>query len=309
LAQAASEYHGMDAGELFDLLLDLREFIALWRKAREGKASSNERAQLGRMVKNLAQDMNILPLRGRLLQHLLPRKPVILPKRSGIPVVVDKLLDVMVEYLNYRYDHEVWEEIRKNAETIKEYMNRNRNRRQLAHGFIFELIARRWLKSARGEHWGNVQRIQILTPPELTCQGIQHGIEVDAFSMMKSNQQLNVAIAEMEIRLTNSATADEIATKAVVLAKYFKRYLRREVNYVEIALIGCRRLPTGEKNDLRRLLRESVRRELTKHNINYSEDDVNVYDVDDMLRSVGNQKNEPDLAKLINYISSNMNSC
>ncbi|MEM1944530.1 MAG: hypothetical protein QXO86_01210 [Nitrososphaerota archaeon] len=227
------EPHTRNAKDLFDLSLDLREFLELWRKTREEDASQDERKLLSGMVKRLAEELNVLPFRGPLPQHLLTRRPKLFPRWTGD--AVDKVLNIMAEYLSYRYDHVVWEDICRNPETVNEYINRNPARREKANGFIFELIARRWLKEVGGEHWRNVQRIQVLTPPRLRsigidlCQiskrGLKHGIEVDAFSALKSNRQLNISIAEIECSLTNSALVLEMVAKAIILAEYFKKYV------------------------------------------------------------------------------------
>lgn len=303
----STEPHALDAKELFDLLLDMREFLELWQKARRGKVDKNEKEQLGRMVGRLAGELNVLPFRGRLLQYMLTRRPTLLPRWTGIPDAVDKVLNIVLEYLTYRYDHVVWEDIRSNPKAISEYINRNPDRREKANGFIFELIARRWLKEARGEHWSNVQRIQILTPPGLKPIGadegrLRHGIEVDAFSVLKSHRQLNIAIAEIERSLTNSALVLEIVTKAIIIAEYFKKHLGKGVNYAEIALVGCRRLTQEEKDDLKRELKRSVAHYLPMNSVGYTEKHINVYDLEDMLKST--ETLETDLANVIRYLGS-----
>jgi len=67
-------------------------------------------------------------------------------------------------------------------------------------------------------------------------------------------------------------------------------------------LVGWRRLTQTEKDDLKGELRWYVVQYLPMNRVSYSEDHVNVYDIEDMLKSTKNLKT--DLANVITYISS-----
>ena len=61
-------------------MLDVREFSNLWLIARKGEASDSERKRLSELVEKLCEELEVLPFRGRLVKHLLVRRPKLLPK-------------------------------------------------------------------------------------------------------------------------------------------------------------------------------------------------------------------------------------
>jgi hypothetical protein len=102
-------------------LLDVREFSNLWLIARRGEASGSERKRLSELVEKLCEELEVLPFRGRLVKHLLVRRPKLLPKwAAGVPDAVDKILALFKEYLSYVYDQAVWQNIR-SSETRRLY--------------------------------------------------------------------------------------------------------------------------------------------------------------------------------------------
>ncbi|MEM2178215.1 MAG: hypothetical protein QW272_05285 [Candidatus Methanomethylicaceae archaeon] len=91
--------------------------------------------------------------------------PTLLPRWTGIPKTVDDILRLAIEYLTYRCDHIIGEDIIKEPKNIYVYLNRNIQRQEEANGHIFEIIIRRWLKEFRESNWLNMQRLQILALP------------------------------------------------------------------------------------------------------------------------------------------------
>jgi len=81
---------------------------------RRGEASESEKKRLSELVEKLCEELEVLPFRGRLVKHLLVRRPRLLPKwATGVPDAVDKILALFKEYLSYVCDQAVWQNISK----------------------------------------------------------------------------------------------------------------------------------------------------------------------------------------------------
>lgn len=276
--------------ELFDLSLDLKEFFQLWLKARKGEISKSEKQRLGKMVRNLAEELNILPFRGRLLQYILTRRPTLLPRWTRIPEAVDKVLTLTIEYLTYRCDHVIWNDISSRPENIDEYLRRNPHRHDSANGQIFEIIVRRWLKEVIGKHWINVQRLQV---PALPYFGL-HGIEIDAFSLLQEDSLYTVSVAEVKWTLTQETAllgspertkgtvVEEFSNKLLVIHDHFKRFYNITPRYKEVALIAGNAIPPVQKTTISKRFQESVIRTLSQRQLQCDRENIKLYDICDI---------------------------
>jgi len=284
-------YYTQDPKELFDLLLDLREFSDLWLqvriKTRIGEEAKAEKQRLGELIEKLADKLEILPFRGRLLKHLLTKRPTILPKWTGIPETVDKILFLVIEYLTYRCDHAVWQDISQNPTNINEYLE---GKEQPANGLMFEIIIRRWLREIKKEHWLNTQSFR--TPIKASNK---HSIEIDALSLIKQQTHYHVAAAEIKWTLTikQSGEAIQIDKKGweisiskkfseslKSLEEHFERWLKIKTSYTEIALVSGIQISPEYKQKAKNFLYQ----ELSKRNV--KTEIIQVYDVEDIWNTV-----------------------
>jgi hypothetical protein len=283
-----------DAKELFSLLLDLREFAELWLKARKGIATREEKKQLSKKVKELAEKLDIFPFHGFFLKYFLSKKPTILPKWIKIPYVVDNILNLTLEYLTYRCDHVIWEDISNRPENIDIYLKRNLNRYEKANGHIFEIVIRRWLKEVIGNHWCNVQRLQI---PALSGRKTS-GKELDAVSILKRGGYYNVAVAEIKLTLTREiafgtvekrGVLEEFADKLQVLNDHFMKYIKTKVYFSEIAIIAGNTLGYGQKRELNEKLQKNIFK--LQPRLNCRKENIKLYDMNDILKILESRPN------------------
>lgn len=306
-------YYTQDPKELFDLLLDLREFSNLWLqvriKTRLGEEAKAEKQRLDELIEKLADKLEILPFRGRLLKHLLTRRPTILPKWTGIPDTVDKILSVIIEYLTYRCDYAVWEDIRLRPEKIKEYIDRNAHRKDKANGHIFEIVVRKWLKEFMDPYWRNVQRLQLPALPGMSL----HGIEMDAVSMIKEDEKIKLSTAEIKWTLDQNFAimgkppdkkpiVQEYAENISILLLHLNKFTKvTNIQIKEVALIGGNKLQPIEKNDISQRLRERISKELSKRDLKYTPEKVKTYDITDIQETVKDSQNP--LKEVVSFLA------
>ncbi|MEM1574087.1 MAG: hypothetical protein QXY96_06400 [Candidatus Methanomethylicaceae archaeon] len=285
-----------DAKELFTLLLDLRELAELWLKARKGLATKEEKKQLGKKVKELAEKLDIFPFHGFFLKYLLPKKPTILPKWIKIPYAVDNILNLTLEYLTYRCDHVIWEDISSNPRNINAYLKENSNRFDDAIGYIFEVIIRRWLKEVIGKHWCNVQQLLVPLLPRHKPRCIP---EIDAVSILKVNNYYHISAAEIKWTLTRERALGTIEEPTGVLEKFtqrlqvlndhFIKYIKAKIYFPEIAIIAGNTLGYGQKRELNEKLQKNIFR--LQPRLNCRRENIKIYDMNDILETLEKRQN------------------
>lgn len=292
------EFQIQDPKELFDLLLDVRELSKLWLKTRLGTSSQEEKEKLGKMIRKLAGELKVLPFRGRLLQYILKRRPVLFSRRwTTIPAVVDSILSILVEYLTYRCDHVIWEDIIRNPEkTLSEYLKRNLHRREDANGHIFEIVVRRWLCEFQSKHWINVQRIQIPSLPKHRL----HGVEIDAFSITKEDDHYNLAVAEIKWTInyerallgnpeeSKESIINQFITKLQIIDEHFKRFIGVTPHYREVAIISGNALYPSHRKLIHDRFLTRVVKDLSSRQVSFDKENIKIYDLYDIWETVKN---------------------
>lgn len=294
-------YYTQDSKELFNLLLDIREFASLWLEIRKKtekheKVSKEEIQRLNELIEHIADKVEILPLRGRLLKYIIIKRPILLPKFigeiTGIPDMVNKILALLIEYLNYKCDYVVWHDISNTPENIDDYLKSEPQKN--ANGLMFEIIIRRWLKEIKKEHWINTQSFSTLIKPRN-----RHGIEIDALSITRQQNQYNIAAAEIKWTLVIKDTGEAIhldksLNKEISVSKkfsesleslteHFEKWLKITTNYKEIALISGGKISEGFKQKARDYLFQELAQ--TKIKLNTPQI-IQIYDIDDVWNTV-----------------------
>ncbi len=304
-------YYAHDPKRSFELLLDLKEFTNLWLDAREGKISGPEKKRLGELVVKLSEELGILPFRGRLLKHILIRRPKLLPEWAGIPDAVDKILTMLTEYLTYICDNTVWQNISQAPSAIEDYINKKPG--EETNGLMFEIIVRRWLREVVKGYWINVQNLVVPIKPKMVAipkfgtdkpeKKTWHLIEIDAISLTRFNDQHMAAVAEIKWRpnilgdgsildLNGRYVDDLLSTKLRELIENFNKWLGADINYAEVALIS------GHPVNNRDAATAVLSKKLSEKGIKYK--DVKLYDINDMYKSVRNSTHQ--LKELIEHI-------
>jgi len=282
-------YYTQDPKELFNILLDLREFSSLWLevrlKARRGESAKAEKQRLGELIEKLAERLEILPFRGRLIKHLISRRPTILPKWTGAPETVDKTLSILTEYLTYRCDHAVWHDISQNPTNIDEYLKRGDKEEK--NGLMFEIIVRRWLKEIINKHWVNVESLVVPIKPN----NGYHSIEIDAFSLTRQKEYHVAAVAEVKWRLHLLLSKEPVdaggrplipkfTNNIQELSHHFSKWLGISLTYKEIALVTGSSIEFQDKTHII----DKLSTTLSQKNIHTEH--VNLYDMNDIWNSV-----------------------
>jgi hypothetical protein len=302
-------YYIQDPIKLFELLLDIREFSNLWLMARRGEASESEKKRLSELVEKLCEELEVLPFRGRLVRHLLLRRPKLLPNwAAGIPDAVDKILALLKEYLSYVCDQAVWHNISQAPSKLDDYIKDIQKKDQeQTNGLMFEIIARRWLREVVKGYWINAQNLVVPIKP-ITPQPKKwlHSIEIDAFSLTRFDNQYGAAVAEIKWRFhispdkgiidpkSTRPLRDIVAVRLEKLTEHFNEWLRSHLNYVEVALISAH--PVDGKDKHVYALSEA----LSHKGIEC--ENVKVYDIEDIYESV--KSSDHPLKEVIAYIKS-----
>ncbi|MEM2154620.1 MAG: hypothetical protein QXY76_06880 [Nitrososphaeria archaeon] len=300
----------VDPKDLFTLMLDVREFSFLWYKARQSyykgeRFTKEEKDRLKELFEHIANEIGILPFKGRLLKRIIVRRPKLLPKFTKIPVVTDIFLQLLIEYLNYKCDHAVWDDISKDPENrLKAYLDRNQSRLHAANGHIFEIIVRKWLSEIINSHWRNVQRVQFPAFPGKEV----HGIEIDAFSMIRENDTLILSLAEIQWSLKDEhviypypggkySLIEEVGMKLNISIEYINKYFNpKKIIVKEVGLIGAKKIHSSHKNHILQKLRNTINKSSIKVEKYF------VYDIEDILNSVKVLPNDNALRKTIDVI-------
>jgi hypothetical protein len=304
-------YYVQDPKKLFELLLDVREFSNLWLIARRGEASGSERKRLGELVEKLCEELEVLPFRGRLVKHLLVRRPKLLPKwAAGVPDAVDKILALFKEYLSYVCDQAVWQSISQDPAKLDDYikgMQTAKKDPEQTNGLMFEIIARRWLREVINGHWINVQNLVVpIKPALLQPTKWLHSIEIDAFSLTRFDNQYRAAVAEVKWRFhiipdkgiidpkSTLPLKDVVADRLEKLTEHFNEWLGSRLSYVEVALISAH--PVNGKDKHAYALSEALSHKGIKCG------NVKVYDIEDIYELV--KSSDHPLKEIISYIKS-----
>lgn len=295
-------YFIQDPKKLFDLLLDIREFSSLWLAARRGEASESKKKRLGELVEKLCEELEVLPFRGRLVKHLLVRRPKLLPKwAAGVPDAVDKILSLFKEYLSYICDQAVWQGISQDPLKLDEYVKDNVQKREpeQTNGLMFEIIVRRWLREVVKGHWVNAQNLVVPIRP-----GPSPSIEIDAFSLTRPDNQYTVAVAEVKWRFhispdigiidpkSKRPLRDTVADRLEKLTGHFNEWLRTNLNYVEVALISAHHIDSKDKHA------NALSEALSNKGIKC--ENTRVYDIEDIYESV--KSSDHTLKEVIAYL-------
>jgi len=297
-------YYIQDPKKLFELLIDIREFSNLWLIARRAEVSESEKKRLGELVEKLCEELEVLPFRGRLVKHLLVRRPMLLPKwAAGIPDAVNKILALFKEYLSYVCDQAVWQSISQDPSKLDDYvkdMQTAKKDAEQTNGLMFEIIARRWLREVVNGHWINAQNLVVPVRPKRSW----HSIEIDAFSLTRLDNQYRAAVAEVKWRFHISPDEgiidpkgtrplrDIVADRLEKLTEHFNEWLRIRLNYVEVALISAH--PVDGKDKHAYALSEALSHKGIKC------ENVKVYDIEDMYESV--KSSDHPLKEVIAYL-------
>uniref|UniRef100_A0A7C2P0J5 Uncharacterized protein n=1 Tax=candidate division WOR-3 bacterium TaxID=2052148 RepID=A0A7C2P0J5_UNCW3 len=297
-------YYIQDPKKLFELLIDIREFSNLWLMVRRGEVSEPEKKRLGELVEKLCEELEVLPFRGRLVKHLLVRRPKLLPKwAAGIPEAVNKILALFKEYLSYICDQAVWQNISQDPTKLDDYVKDMRTAKkgvEQTNGLMFEIIARRWLREVVNGHWINAQNLVVPIRPKMPW----HSIEIDAFSLTRVDNQYRAAIAEVKWRFhispdkgiidpkSTRPLRDIVADRLEKLTEHFNEWLRIHLNYIEVALISAH--PVNDKDKHAYALSEALSYKGIKCQ------NVKVYDIEDIYESV--KSSDHPLKEVIAYL-------
>lgn len=289
-------YFSQDPQEIFNLLLNIREFVTLWLETRKKQVkneeiSKEEMDRLGELIEELSDSLEILPFSGSLLKLIITNRPIFLQgwlgDITGIPEAVNKLLALLIEYLSYKCDHVIWYDISRNPGRINEYLKTEPQKE--ANGLMFEIIIRRWLREIKGKHWVNTQSFRTPIIPR-----DRHGIEIDAFSITKEQNQYNVAAAEIKWTLAlkpsgeafqikhnrEISVSEKFSDNLISLANHFEEWQKIKINYKEIALISGNPISTEYKQSAKNFLAQKLTQ------LNVKQDMIQIYDIDDVWETV-----------------------